>query len=478
MTTNIPATPRIFVSHSHQDAAFCRAYVNGLRAHGLDVWYDEHNLGSGALRSTIERELQGRDHFIVILSPAAVSSDWVNAEIDGALALMRRGQVRMFLPVVAAVCDIPVLLDRYKRITGADGGSVGVDEAVARTVQALSGAASAPVGSPISGLSPAPGTELLAYDGHTETVWAIAWSPDGQQLATAGSDATVRVWNALTGEDCVVYRGHKESVYAVAWSPDGKWVASGGGDKTVQVWSATDGSHRVTYGENPSFIYRSAYGGHTGAIKNISWSPDGKRIVSSDQSNPQIWDVAEGKIIQTITGADHLKDWDRRWNFDGAAWDRDWKYVATRGPYSTLDSHNRAAEIEVVELGTGEIARTYRGHTKSITHLAWSLDSQRLASGASDHLVYVWDWSKSQDPLIFQKHDASISALSWSPSGRFIASADDVGIVYLWDAKGGRVSVSVQTDGGYGTRVAWSPDGKHFATTEGDKGLVGVWQAP
>jgi TIR domain len=77
--------PSIFVSHSQRDAAYSRDYVNGLRAAGLDVWYDEHNLGPGAIRSEIDRQLQVREAFIIILSLDAVASPWVSREIDGAL---------------------------------------------------------------------------------------------------------------------------------------------------------------------------------------------------------------------------------------------------------------------------------------------------------------------------------------------------------------------------------------------------------
>ena len=72
------ATPmRIFISHSHQDTAFCQALVRALRDAGADVWYDEHNLGSGELMSVIQRELGIRPIFIVILSKHALASKWV-----------------------------------------------------------------------------------------------------------------------------------------------------------------------------------------------------------------------------------------------------------------------------------------------------------------------------------------------------------------------------------------------------------------
>ncbi len=93
------ATPQVFVSHSHTDNEYCRAFVAALREALGDenaVWYDEHNLGWGALRQVIDRELQQRQHFIAILSPAAVASEWVNIEIDAALSLLRNGVCRPF----------------------------------------------------------------------------------------------------------------------------------------------------------------------------------------------------------------------------------------------------------------------------------------------------------------------------------------------------------------------------------------------
>jgi formylglycine-generating enzyme required for sulfatase activity len=87
MSSPTATPPRVFVSHSHSDNEFCRRLVADLRAAGADVWYDEHNLGWGELRREIERQMPTRPYFVVILSPDAVQSDWVNREIDGALDL-------------------------------------------------------------------------------------------------------------------------------------------------------------------------------------------------------------------------------------------------------------------------------------------------------------------------------------------------------------------------------------------------------
>ncbi|MGH2514947.1 MAG: SUMF1/EgtB/PvdO family nonheme iron enzyme [Ktedonobacterales bacterium] len=138
MTTPSPsAPPRIFISHSHQNNAYCRELANGLRARGFAVWYDEHNLGWGALRQTIEREMPLCQHFVAIFSPAAVASEWVNAEIDAALELLREGTLHTLTFVVAEPCAVPLLLRRWKRIEGPAGATVSVEEAVARLAQII-----------------------------------------------------------------------------------------------------------------------------------------------------------------------------------------------------------------------------------------------------------------------------------------------------------------------------------------------------
>jgi formylglycine-generating enzyme required for sulfatase activity len=134
------AQPKIFVSHSHQDTTYCREFVAALRqAMGSNeaVWYDEHNLGWGKLRREIEQELAQRQHFIAILSPAAVSSDWVNDEIDAAIELRRRGSMQTLQFVIALPCEMPLLLSNYKRVVAPDGQSYSAREAAVRALAVI-----------------------------------------------------------------------------------------------------------------------------------------------------------------------------------------------------------------------------------------------------------------------------------------------------------------------------------------------------
>src|SRR6266566_131167 len=151
----------------------------------------------------------------------------------------------------------------------------------------------------------APQASITAYHGHTSTVFAVAWSPDGRRIATGGNDSTVQVWDARTGHLSVAYSGHTGTVYAVAWSPDGKRIASGSDDNTVQVWEATSGHLLLTYT------------GHTAGVRALAWSPDGTRIVSGGNDNTiQVWNATSGKRLLTYTG--HLGSiWAVAWSPDG-----------------------------------------------------------------------------------------------------------------------------------------------------------------
>lgn len=139
------ASLKVFVSHSHADNAFCRQLVQALRTADADVWYDEQDMERGQLTTVIQRELDSRSVFIVILSKPAFASKWVRQETTWAYILASDDSNRIILPVTATPIDRNdfkgehgwlFLLD-YKRIEAENFQPFPIDETIRRTLSAL-----------------------------------------------------------------------------------------------------------------------------------------------------------------------------------------------------------------------------------------------------------------------------------------------------------------------------------------------------
>ena len=131
----------------------------------------------------------------------------------------------------------------------------------------------------------------VVINAHKDIILGMAFSPDGNTLATCGYDRLIKLWDANTGKERRTLKDHSDSVYSVSFSPDGKLLASGGADRAVKVWDTATGTRLYTLGESTDWVYA------------VAWHPDGKHLAAAGvDKSIRVWEAtaAGGKVVQSV----------------------------------------------------------------------------------------------------------------------------------------------------------------------------------
>jgi WD40 repeat protein len=286
----------------------------------------------------------------------------------------------------------------------------------------------------------------------------VIYSPDGRRLATSSGDTTIKLWDAKTWQELppLTLKGHARTVMKVAFSPDGKSLLS------------------LT----------------AGATKPVSGPVEGK-----------VWDVQTGREVLTF-GADrpHLGVMSAAFSPDGT------RVAAVVG-------QRKIPQVKVWDAQTGKEVFSLQGHSATVNCLAFSPDSQRLASGSEDLTLRIWNLQKGQQMRTLEevkvwdthtrKETRSLKAraegtgilrgVAFSPDGKRLASVSSGGpippiakpphlakpppvVVKVWDVASGKELFSSQGQGRMPwdspTRLAFSADGRRLACAYLGEGKV------
>jgi WD40 repeat protein/serine/threonine protein kinase len=297
------------------------------------------------------------------------------------------------------------------------------------------------------------GEEQYTLRGHSGALNGIAFSQDGLQLASASRDQTVKIWHTISGEELFTIRGHTTSVYSVAFSPDGRRVVSAGGDSlnplapgSVKVWDATNPQEAL------------AIGGADPGGRTVAFDVNGRRLVTAGfKQTVKLRDAVTGEELFDLKG--HSGD------VVSAAFSPNGAQVA---------SASRDKTVKLWDANTGQELFTLKGHSAGVNAVAFSRDGERLASGSNEGAVKLWKPSTGELLRTLKGHASGVFGVAFDRNGERIASASFDRTVKIWDPVTGQESLTLTGHTGGVLSVAFSPDGNTLASASYDRS-VRIW---
>lgn len=247
--------------------------------------------------------------------------------------------------------------------------------------------------------------EYNRLQGHEGEITSVKFSHDGQLLASASQDTTIKIWRR-DGRLLQTLAGHVDSVFSVIFSPNNQFLIAASFDDTISFWRY-DFSTSL-FESKPVFRLSEKDG-----LWAIALSPNGKILATANHKGEiKLWTL-DGQLIRTIS-AHNQRIWSVNFSPDGQA-------IATASADKTVKLWN----LE------GKALKTLQGHSDEVLSVDFSPDSKFIASASKDKTVKIWDFT-GQLLHTFEGHTDEVLDVHFSPDGKFIASASADDTVKVW----------------------------------------------
>ncbi len=250
-------------------------------------------------------------------------------------------------------------------------------------------------------------------------IQSLSWSSNGQQLAIAKSNGILYIWDIRKRAIVHTYENYMNTGIP-AWSPDGKYIAASNNGIDMQIWDAGTARQvadlHLPIAADDLFAHAFIF----------TWSPDSRYIATGSPSAMLVfYDTATGKQAYRY---DYIKD-NMITNVEVAAWSPNGRFIVVSGLYENSNT-NCGLMILPAMKNTPEPILSYANEWGTIVE--WSPDSKFIALGEGGPAVQVWNASTGQIMRTYTGHTGPVNAVSWSPNGTLIASGGEDGTVQVW----------------------------------------------
>jgi WD40 repeat protein len=254
------------------------------------------------------------------------------------------------------------------------------------------------------------------------------------------------------GPPVMVWKKHAHShrVNSVVFSPDGTMLASGSSDRLIHLHRVSDGALLKTFNSDAERIQHNA-------IISLSYSPDGTRIASASYGKVEIWDVASGELLHTLT--QHT----------------DWVLSVAYSPDGErLASGSFDKRILLWNTSDWSVRKIFH-HDGQVRTVSYSPDNLHLATGAGDSWVRIWHVPDGPMHHTWSGHHADVQCLAFSPNGLRVASGGQDTTVRIWNILNNQLLQTMTNHTAFVYDVKFSPDGANVASCAGDN-TIKIWR--
>jgi WD40 repeat protein len=239
------------------------------------------------------------------------------------------------------------------------------------------------------------GKELRKMVGHTDTVYAVAFSPDGTKAVSGGSDGTIRIWDLETGQETKRITGHATIVNSVGYFSDGQRIYSAGTDSTVWIWDVKTGTELRRFGP----MVR--------AINAVALSVDESAFFAGGTIG-EIWNrqIESGKLVDSFKQRGKIHS------------------LAVSPTQERLIVSTSHIPIKLIDTETGDTLVEFEGHTSYEVYCSrFTSDGQRFASCGGDRTLRIWDAESGEQLGLVEGFPDGLNAVVVTPDDKHVIAA-------------------------------------------------------